>query len=147
MIALWLSQPVFYVPSNYRHFTDKRKPWRAGGWGDLRNSIIVAWWNMGGCYGSAQASSEYIAEPMSRDAKRCPQGNTTLLSELCTWRAVWSVTAAAKVSPELTRRGGNKRVKPYTAKPCALRRAERSSARCPRLRGHYACHAETTMTR
>jgi len=106
---------VIYVPSNYRHFTDKRKPWRAGGWGDLRNSIIVAWWNMGGCYGSAQASSEYIAEPMSRDAKRCPQGNTTLLSELCTWRAVWSVTAAAKVSPELARRGGNKRFKPYTA--------------------------------
>ena len=52
----------------------------------------------------ASVPGEYIAEPMSRDAKRCPQEKTTIVSELCTWRAVWSVTAAAKVSPELARR-------------------------------------------
>jgi hypothetical protein len=96
----------------------------------------------------ASVPGEYIAEPMSQDAKRCPLGNTTLLSELCTWRAVWSVTAAAKVSPELARRGGNKRVKHYTVNSAHLVcGVERYSARCPRLRGHYACHAETTMAR
>ena len=125
---------VIYVPSNYRHFTDKRKPWRAGGWGDLRNSIIVAWWNMGGCYGSAQASSEYIAEPMSRDAKRCPQGNTTLLSEFCTLRAACSVTAAAKVSQAAAQHDAAA-IKELDhiqrTLPRPARNVERYSARCP----------------
>ena len=143
----WSGNGIMAKPACFICTVNYRKSYRQKGallgrvaGGDVHdnsgNCAGVAAWSKGRVLRQrASVPGEYIAEPMSRDAKRCPQGNTTMLSEFCTLRAVCSVTAAAKVSPALpsTTRAAIKELNIIQRNParCAQRRALTAFERNP----------------